>query len=314
MLDYLKSMCRDVFSDILKCFLDDLHKEFDGKENIDLSQINAVFNLSLKKFQEMIKKAEDEKVIKLDSDFIDSNSKTIQTMSEVVFEYFPLSKKQITEITGILKLVFQKGETWMESYNHTGIVIAGYGEREIFPAIYSFKVGGKLGDSLVYFGIDKDQVGIEYSSCIRPFAQTEMVHQFIRGLDISFLNIAIEKVESILRHLLPSTNDASNEKISAISDMLGDYFINYTDITGKKPIVEIVTNMQTSELASMAEAMVNLTALKRHVSTDTETVGGPIDVAIITRGEGFIWIKRKTNYDPHLNRHLSQKYFRGGEK
>jgi hypothetical protein len=58
--------------------------------------------------------------------------------------------------------------------------------------------------------------------------------------------------------------------------------------------------------------MVSLTALKRHVSTDSETVGGPVDVALITKGDGFIWIKRKTNYDPALNGHLNQSYFRGG--
>jgi hypothetical protein len=77
--------------------------------------------------------------------------------------------------------------------------------------------------------------------------------------------------------------------------------------------MDIVACMQKSELTSMAEAMVNLTALKRHVSIDSETVGGPIDVALITKGDGFIWIKKKTNYDPALNRHLDQSYFRGGK-
>jgi hypothetical protein len=71
--------------------------------------------------------------------------------------------------------------------------------------------------------------------------------------------------------------------------------------------------MQKSELVAMAESMVNLTALRRHVTTDQETVGGPIDVALITKGEGFIWIKHKTNYDPYLNQHLQQNYFRGGK-
>jgi hypothetical protein len=72
--------------------------------------------------------------------------------------------------------------------------------------------------------------------------------------------------------------------------------------------------MQKSELAAMAEAMVNLTALKRHVTTDSETVGGPVDVAIISKGDGFIWIKRKTNYDPTINMNLHQKFFHGGER
>ena len=71
--------------------------------------------------------------------------------------------------------------------------------------------------------------------------------------------------------------------------------------------------MQTSELVSMAEAMVNLTALKRHISAEEESVGGPIDVALISKGEGFIWIKKKNIYDPRINRDLNQNYFRGSK-
>ncbi len=51
----------------------------------------------------------------------------------------------------------------------------------------------------------------------------------------------------------------------------------------------------------MAEAPINLTSLKRRVSLDQETVGGPIDIAIISKGDGFVWIKRKHYFDPALN-------------
>ena len=32
-----------------------------------------------------------------------------------------------------------------------------------------------------------------------------------------------------------------------------------------------------------------------------ETVGGPVDVAVISKGDGFIWIRRKHYFDPALN-------------
>jgi len=31
-----------------------------------------------------------------------------------------------------------------------------------------------------------------------------------------------------------------------------------------------------------------------------ETVGGPIDVAVLSKGDGFVWIKRKSYFDPRL--------------
>ena len=36
-----------------------------------------------------------------------------------------------------------------------------------------------------------------------------------------------------------------------------------------------------------------MTGLKRHVTTDEESVGGPVDVAVVTKCDGFVWIKRK---------------------
>jgi hypothetical protein len=309
MIEYLESMCFDIFSHILTWFLDDLHIEFDGKENIELARIDAVFNTSLKNIKEKMKKAEDEKVIKVDSEFVDSNMETINKMLETVFEDYKLSKKQIAEVTGILKLVFQKCAGWIDNY--TGIVITGYGEREIFPAICDFKVSGKLGDSLIYYEYDSDQVGTDHTASIRPFAQTEMVHQFARGISPDFKDAITEKVDIILNSLLPLIKDFDKERMDSLSQLLTDYMGAFSDIVYKDPVVDIVACMEKSELTSMAEAMVNLTALRRHVSTDEETVGGPVDVALITKGDGFIWINKKTNYDPHLNRNLRQKYFRG---
>jgi len=47
----------------------------------------------------------------------------------------------------------------------------------------------------------------------------------------------------------------------------------------------------------MAEALVNITALRQHVSTAQETVGGPTDVALITKTDGFVWIKKKQIFE-----------------
>jgi hypothetical protein len=310
MEDYLKSVCFDVFSRVLSWFLDDLHKEFDGKENIETPQIDAVFNTALKNIKEKMKKIDDEKQIKVDADYIDSNMESINKMIGIVFENYQLSKKQTIELGGILKTNFQKCG-WTD--NSTGIVIAGYGEREIFPVIHDFCVGGKLGNSLIYFSENVDKIDSKNTATINPYAQTEMVHQFAKGIDPDFAGVITDKFDTILQSLSGLLKDSDKSKVSALSELLTDYINETIDNVYKFPIIDIVSCMQKSELVAMAEAMVNLTALKRHVSTDSETVGGPIDVALITKGDGFIWIKKKTTYDPVLNRHLNQNYFRGGK-
>lgn len=45
------------------------------------------------------------------------------------------------------------------------------------------------------------------------------------------------------------------------------------------------------EMAKMAENLIAVTNLQRHISSSEESVGGPIEVAIITKTGGFKWIK-----------------------
>jgi len=307
MVDYLKSRCYDVFNNVLSWFLDDLHMEFDGKENIKLSKINSLFDTTLKNIKERMEQNEDQKQIKPDIGFIDSNAEAINEMMDMMFEKYQLSKKQRDELTDILKMDFKKC-VWIDDYS--GIVIAGYGEREIFPSTCDFKVSGKLGDSLIYFGNYVDLIGTDHTASICPYAQTEMVHQFVRGIALDFYDTIIEKFDTIMDALAPHIGDADKDKIKTISGLMDDYLGKISDTFYKNPIVDTVACMEKNELVSMAEAMVNLTALRRHISDDQETVGGPVDVALITKGDGFIWIKKKTTYDPNLNRELSQNYFR----
>ena len=69
----------------------------------------------------------------------------------------------------------------------------------------------------------------------------------------------------------------------------------------RQKVLDMVHYMPKSELAVMAESLVSLTSMKRRVSAETETVGGPVDVAVISKGEGFVWIKRKHYFEAALN-------------
>jgi hypothetical protein len=311
MVDYMKSVGFGVFNHVLSWFWDDLHKEFDGKEPIEQDRIDTVFNAALKEIKDTLKKTGDEKQIRVDEDFIDRNIEAIKEMAGLVFEKYPLTKKQISDLVTIYKMNFRKCG-WIDS--STGIVIAGYGEREIFPTIHEFEVGGKIGKSLLYFNEDIDTINHTHNASICPYAQTEMVHQFAKGIDPDFGYGIIDKADAILKSLSGLLKDSDKAKAEKLTELLKTYIDDTIDKVYVKPILDIVGSMQKSELAAMAEAMVNLTALKRHVTNDPETVGGPVDVAIISKGDGFIWIKRKTNYDPTLNLNLHQSFFHGGER
>ena len=74
-------------------------------------------------------------------------------------------------------------------------------------------------------------------------------------------------------------------------------------------LIEIVSVLPKEELASLAEALVNLTSLRRRMSRQAETVGGPVDVAVISKGDGLIWMKRKHYFEPGLNpQYMANRY------
>ena len=66
-------------------------------------------------------------------------------------------------------------------------------------------------------------------------------------------------------------------------------------------------SLPKSELASMAESLVNLTSLKRKVSLQAETVGGAVDVAVVSKRDGFVWIKKKHYFKDELNLHMVRR-------
>jgi hypothetical protein len=50
--------------------------------------------------------------------------------------------------------------------------------------------------------------------------------------------------------------------------------------------------------------------LIRRMSPGEETVGGPVDVAFISKGDGFVWIKRKHYFKPDLNHCFFENYYK----
>lgn len=203
--------------------------------------------------------------------------------------------------------------------NYTGIVIAGYGEKEIFPRIYEYHVNGLVNNFKRYKLNDYELVNGEDNNTARimPFAQQEMVRSVITGIDPSLYDKVQELISSLTINLGGIVKEIiDNNKLDIDYSRYDDYF-RTAGIEIKQeamdiiqncmqenfigPILNMVEMLPKDELAAMAETLVNLTSFKRRITIDEETVGGPVDVAIISKTDGFIWIKRKHYFDREIN-------------
>ncbi len=175
-------------------------------------------------------------------------------------------------------------------------MITGFGKEEIFPSIIEFEVEGVFDNYLKYQLKGDDGANFDNTALIYPFAQKEMVKTFIEGIEPNFEQYILEKLFDIM------DEKAFEEFTSNLEDYKLERFVS--------PLLDIVSVLPKDELAIMAETFVHLTSFKRRVSMEAETVAGPIDVAVISKADGFIWIKRKHYFKPELNHQFFDNYYR----
>ena len=250
----------------------------------------------------------------------DKYKKTVRRLRDEVFQKLPVDSGISRKLNEIAFHVLTK-----EGVSGAGVVVAGYGKRDIFPVLEAFHVEFIFRDTLKFHHCQSCAIGRDISAAIVPFAQSEMVSSFMEGVDPyyqSFIDRIFRKMlnsysSTLLDLLAPESIVTRNLYEQAISEATGKLAQNFenqmTEYRNSRfiqPVIDIVRRLPKSELAAMAESLVNLTSFRRHVTPDAETVGGPIDVAIISRGDGFIWIKRKHYFQPQLNQHFLANYFR----
>jgi hypothetical protein len=198
----------------------------------------------------------------------------------------------------------------------TGIIVAGFGSKELFPTLREFQVIGMIGGALKFQTgsfIDIDRNGDR--ARVLPFAQRDMVERFLYGLDSeierkikTFCQKTLPNISNHLLSRIDFENDVPEELFDEADkaermflEGLNDEGFSAIREDSQREIEDMVEFMPKSEMARMAEALVNLTSIKRRVSRGMETVGGPIDVAVISKAEGFVWVKRKHYFPSELN-------------
>ena len=231
-----------------------------------------------------------------------------------VFQGFNISTSARQSLHRIFRLAIKSA---VLSRGNSGIVIAEFGEKEMFPTLIEVVTDGVIAGKLKYEIRRHTNIGRDgTSAAIVPFAQSEMVQRFMEGVDPEFLQYLGRSTEELLyefgKGILDVSGLANTRRLEALREaatkQIGDYFgqhaKRFRKIRFVDPVMDVVEYLPKEELAGMAEALVNLTSLKRRVSLEQETVGGPIDIAVISKGDGFVWIKRKHYFDVALNAKL----------
>lgn len=313
----------DFFEFIRKQFENILEKRFEETDKLQEIEIKRLFTKLVN--DELIKTKESPKLDELPKNFAETLKNkyrsVIANAKKEIFEHLPIS--QLTERRLIELICELLTSRRMEDGGFSGIVITGFGHKEHFPVLVEIFMAGIAAGHPLHSQLGSVNIAKDAEAIVIPFAQKEMVHTFMEGIDPDLRSMIEQSTVELFRkvadtilievknkyHRYGTTLTKRVDKsLKKLLMNLNKYWDEMRRQEYSGPVMEMVASLPKDELGAMAESLVNLTKFKRRVSKQHETVGGPIDVAIITKGDGFVWVKRKHYFQPELNPQFFDRY------
>lgn len=193
------------------------------------------------------------------------------------------------------------------------LVFAGYGNDQKYPSLvsatvcegYDFKVNYTINPKDIVCISDRRPVAI----C--PFAQDDVIKSLIRGVYEGWSENALSELQDITNPWGSNVFDADSpeeEPDFEFNDLLDevesdDLHKKFTREAGRlqnakqRKWEKALERYDLEEMATLADSLINLTEFHRILTFSQEGVGGLVDLAVISRNEGFTWLRRKSWYN-----------------
>lgn len=328
--DYLSNKIFRIVSYILSISNDELINNEDSKVILEKSEGDSFNDKYIEMLEAILKDINTNyfsKYEKVDK-FLEYTFDTFQDEYEdVVLKAFEICKGEMNiELTSynsfkkeLMSLVYEYLTRENFGLGSTGIVFAGFGESEIYPALCAIEIDGMFNRELRCINTQVTKIDSHNTASIVPFAQKDVMKMFIEGIDPNIEQVfkaSFSKVIHGYNDLL--VNIIEDDKIKQIikdidtnklDEIFAEQIVEAKRVWQIAPTIDTVEILSKEDLAEMAESLIYLTFLKRRTSSSEESVGGPIDVAIISKGDGFIWKNRKHYFEKELNQHFFSNYY-----
>ena len=296
------------------------------KKEIEHREIVQIVKKLLKKLADQWREADD--IPSLPKDFAEKLRRQyrddVKKIREVIFQKLPIGNAESRKLNQMAYNLFAKTLQGISRSDTSGIVIAGFGGEDIFPSLCVYQIDGFVKKRLIYSDKHELKIDFETAAAVVPFAQQEMVATFMEGINPDYERLISKELNElfvkytieILDRIEGTKSEKGKKELRKILlgtskkmlQRLEGEFKKYRENEFSDPVVAVVSILPKDELASMAESLVNLTSLKRRVSFQAETVGGPIDVAVISKSDGFVWIRRKRYFEQGINPRFFANY------
>lgn len=275
---------------------------------------------------------QDSQVIFNESDDISEmlRNKYSQTICEILTEEITVIDSSEIKNLVVENLIFLITRNY-KFKTHTGIVIAGFGSEQLYPQVININFDGVIENKTRHWkesNSSQDLNDENLNAVVIPFAQDDVMNTLLCGISPyldAFIHSNLDSTTKSIKRALDaikvkigdSDSDAS-KAVDELTEAIGSGWQNFQkeghDFIGAnfvRPLHIAIASLTKADMAMMAETLINITAFKRKISSDANSVGGPVDVAVLSKGDGLVWVKRKHYFPAELNGHFFQNYLRG---
>ena len=193
-----------------------------------------------------------------------------------------------------------KNDVVLKENERTFLVFAGYGEDEAYPSICQYEVTGINKSKLQWQLSGSANISGEQESNIFTSGQSDIIDAIELGIQNERIGVIRKRFQTLIEDLL--TQNLLDSLIGKIDyPAIRQKVAELIRESGKEHLhqhLEAIKQFDLQKMACLAENLIKATELHRKITFRQEGVGGLIDLAVITREDGFQWLNRKSWYEP----------------
>lgn len=206
-----------------------------------------------------------------------------------VFDDAPRTAHLDAVATEIAKLLIYKTEPF--SIDST-LAFVGYGSDNLFPSLWRGRYCGILSDTVRVEPLSGATITPGMRVSITPLGLTDALDTFLRGTSPTYTNIAHHALEELAQKLGADADEGTSDVLSEAHQALEQEMNGVEWDEFLSPMLDVVETLPLTEMVRVADAFVGLASLRQMINGES-SVGGPIDLARITKQSGFEWVRRK---------------------
>ena len=215
------------------------------------------------------------------NDYCIDSQKNIDTLeySLRLFQYIALTNRYMS-----------KPKSWL--------IFAGFGTDDLFPKSIRFGFSVGIRGELIY---SKTEYNIESGepAVLKPFGSTEIIDSFLNGISPQYqskLNYTIRAAAQ------PAEQDATDSGVA--NDRLPSYFDHVERTMAenyRKKVLATIAQLPKHVMADIVENFIKIASIQSHIRDNDASVGGSVSIAVVTKGDGFVWVNRQSYFEQSKN-------------